>query len=558
MNLKKYYRVSLSRIAPQWTVVAIDLFLVMISMLLAYTLQLEVSSVVYKMSSYVWMIFFSLLCNGIFFSIFRTSVVVIRFSSFVDISRVFVSLTLGYGMLGIGNFAWQVGGGGTALPNGIVFVAYLLNVSFMVALRILVKLLHELMSFDDRRCVNVFVYGFQGTGVNIAKSMRVSRSNRYRVCGFISDEPGMIGKHVMGCRVYANDDRLSEQLKKKRVHTVIVSSEAMANLEQSGMAERMLSEGTHLLTVPPLSDSLNDGIMKDMHIEDWIRRDPVHIDLCREAAYVAGCRVLVIGAAGAVGREIVRQLAALNPGQLILVDQAESPLYDVQLELSDHWEGVDVRVLVADIANRSRMEFIFGQYMPQLVFHAAAYKDISMLDEYPYEAVRTNVAGTKNVVDLSVKYRAAKCMMISTDCASVPLHVMGYSKRLAEMYVQGMSCVATSENSCTKLMVARFGNVYPHDPRSLMTMPEACQLLLMIGNWGENGGIYIFEEAQAEDLLPTNNEKISQLNVRFTDGGDVCRLIDVLTENSCVQNLENIIDEMKKIISKTAVSKIMV
>lgn len=113
-------------------------------------------------------------------------------------------------------------------------------------------------------------------------------------------------------------------------------------------------------------------------------------------------------------------------------------------------------------------------------------------------------------------------------------------------------------NSCTKLMVARFGNVYPHDPRSLMTMPEACQLLLTIGNWGENGGIYIFEEAQAEDLLPTNNEKISQLSVRFTDGGDVCRLIDVLTENSCVQNLENIIDEMKKIISKTAVSKIMV
>ncbi|WP_299991322.1 polysaccharide biosynthesis protein [uncultured Bacteroides sp.] len=248
----------------------------------------------------------------------------------------------------------------------------------------------------------------------------------------------------------------------------------------------------------------------------------------------------------------------LNLGQLILVDQVESSLYDVQLELSDHWEGVDVRVLVADIANRSRMESIFGQYMPQLVFHAAAYKDISMLDEYPDEAVRTNVAGTKNVVDLSVKYRAAKCMMISTDCASVPLHVMGYSKRLAEMYVQGMSCVATSENSCTKLMVARFGNVYPHDPRSLMTMPEACQLLLTIGNWGENGGIYIFEEAQAEDLLPTNNEKISQLSVRFTDGGDVCRLIDVLTENSCVQNLENIIDEMKKIISKTAVSKIMV
>ncbi len=501
MNLKIYYKNFSSRIASKWTILAIDICLVMISMLLACILQLGVSAIVYKMSLYVWMIFFSLFCNLCFFSVFHTYVGVIRFSSFVDIYRVFISLTISYGMLGIGNFCWSALGLGETLPNGIIFIAYILNFTFMVGLRILVKMLHETLSFDNRHCVNVFIYGFRGTGVNIAKSMRVSRNNHYRVCGFISDEPWMIGKHTMGCRVYANDNTLFEHLRKKNVCTIIVSPEVMANLELSGVIGRMLAEGVNVMTVPPLSDCLSDGIIKDLHIEDWLRREPIHIDIRRVAAYVEGHRILITGAAGTVGREIVRQLAALNPYQLILVDQAESPLYDVQLELSDHWKNIEVRVLVADVANHSRMEAIFEQYMPQLVFHAAAYKDISMLEDYPNEAIQVNVLGTKNIADLSVKYKACKCMMISTNYALSPTYAMGYSKCLAEMYVQGISHKVIPENCFTKLMVIRFGDVYPDAPRSLMTMPEACQLILEIGNLGENGGVYVFEDDAAEDIL---------------------------------------------------------
>lgn len=549
MNLKVYYRNLSSRIASKWTILAIDICLVVISMLLACILQLGVSSIIYKVSLYIWMILFSLSCNLCFFSVFHTYVGVIRFSSFVDIYRVFISLTISYGLLGIGNFCWLAFGFGETLPNGIVFIAYILNFTFMVCLRILVKMLHEALSFDDRHCVNVFIYGFRGTGVNIAKSMRVSRNNHYRVCGFISDEPWMIGKHTMGCRVYANNNKLFEHLKRKNVQTVVVAPDKLVDLESSGVMERMLAQNIHVMTVPPLSNCLDDGIIKDIHIEDWLRREPIQADIRKIAAYIEGHRILVTGAAGAVGREIVHQLAALNPYQLILVDQAESPLYDVQLELSDHWKNLEVKVLVADVANRSRMEAIFKQYIPQLVFHAAAYKNISMLEDYAAEALQVNVLGTKNIADLAVKYKVYKCMMISTNHALSPVHVMGYSKRLAEIYMRGLSQKIRQEELTAKLFVVRFADVYPEAPRSLMTLPEACLLILEAGNLGENGGIYVFEDESAEETEATCYDKVRRSREDIAGVDKVCKQIDSLVEKYESGEPLTIINEMKKIIS---------
>lgn len=549
MNLKVYYKNLSSRIASKWTILVVDVCLVVVSMLLACLLQLGVSSVAYKLSLYAWMVCFTLICNLCFFSVFHTYVGVIRFSSFVDIYRVFISLTISYGVLGIGNFCWSAFGLGETLPNGIIFIAYILNFMLMACLRILVKMVHEALSFDNRHCVNVFIYGFRGTGVNIAKSMRVSRYNHYRVCGFISDEPWMIGKHTMGCRIYANDDKLLEHLKKKDVHTIIVSPDKLADIESSDGIKQMLMQDIHVMTVPPLSDCWDDGAIKDIHIEDWLRRESVHIDIRKIATYVEGHRVLITGAAGAVGREIVRQLAALNPYQLILVDQAESPLYDIQLELSDHWKNLEVKVLVADMANYSRLESIFRQYMPQLVFHAAAYKNVSMLEDYVAEAVQVNVLGTKNISDLSVKYKVGKCVIISTGHALHPFHAMGYSKRLAEIYVQGMSQKVIKEELQTQLFIIRFFDVYPYDPHSLMTLSDACQLILEIGNLGENGGIYVFEDQAALETLPTTFEKVRRSKEDVNECDILCRQIASLTERCQSYDTLTIINEMKKIIS---------
>lgn len=549
MNLKVYYKNLSSRIASKWTILAIDTCLVVISMFLACVLQLGISSVAYEISLYVWMMGFSLVCNLCFFSIFDTYVGVIRFSSFVDIYRVFISLTISYGVLGIGNFCWSAIGMGETLPNGIIFIAYILNFVFMVCLRILVKMVHETLSFDNRHCVNVFIYGFRGTGVNIAKSMRVSRNNHYRVCGFISDEPWMIGKHTMGCRVYANDDRLFGSMKKKGAHTIIVSQDKLADLESSGKMKQMLRENIHVMTVPPLSDCWDDGALKDIHIEDWLRREEIQVDIRKIASYVEGQRILITGAAGAVGREIVRHLAALNPYRLILVDQAESPLYDIQLELSDHWKNLDVCVLVADVANYSRMESIFKQYMPQLVFHAAAYKNISMLEDYVSEAVIANVKGTKNVADLAVKYNIGKCVVVSTGQALVPIHAMGYSKRLSEIYVQGLSQKVMDEGLMTKLFIIRFFDVYPDDPHNLITLTEACQLILEIGNIGENGGVYVFEDNAALESQDTCCGRVKRSKERGTACDSVCTRIISLADNCEQYDTLTIINEMKKIIS---------
>ena len=179
------------------------------------------------------------------------------------------------------------------MPNSILFMAYMFTFSLMACMRIAVKMLYEAIAFDARHCVNVFIYGFHGTGVNVAKSLRVSRNNHYRLRGFISDEPDMIGKHTMGCRVYPNDEQLFDRLKKKKVDTIIISPSKVSDLENSGMLDKLFSHDIHVMTVPPLSDCMDDGLIKDIQIEDWLRREPVQVDMRKITAHIEGRRVMV-------------------------------------------------------------------------------------------------------------------------------------------------------------------------------------------------------------------------------------------------------------------------
>lgn len=555
MNFRIYYKYLSSRIASKWTVLLVDVMIVVVSMIFACIFQAELSSVTYRSSLYVWMISVSVLCNVCFFHALRTYVGVIRFSSFVDIYRVFCSLTLGYGVLGLGNFLWSVLGLGETLPSGILFIAYILSFSFMVCMRITVKMLYEAIAFDSRHCVNVFIYGFYGTGVNVAKSLRVNRSNHYRLRGFISDEPDMIGKHTMGCQVYANDDRLFDRLKKKNVQTIIISPGKITDLERSGMLKKLLSHDIHLMTVPPLSDCMDDGLIKDIQIQDWLRREPVQIDMRKIATYVEGRRIMITGAAGAVGRGIVRQLAALNPYQLILVDQAESPLYDVQLELSDHWKNLDVRVLVADVANRTRMEAIFKDTQPQLIFHAAAYKHAQLMQDYVSEAIQSNVLGTMNVVDLAAKYEVSRMVMVSTDKADSPSNALEYCMRLAEIYAQSCGQSLRRVNgSGTNVVIVRFGDVYPEKDQSLMTLPEACMLVLEAGVMGNGGEIYLFEGNSSSSLRSTSFENIEREVSFIYNYKQIRDMLSALVVHSYTEKTAPLVDEMKKIVRELVAS----
>lgn len=535
MNLRVYYKYLSSRIASKWTVLFIDLLIVLISILLSYALNSKISSPTYPVHLYVWMGVLATVCCAIFFGVFHTYVGIIRFSSFVDIYRVLVCLTVSYGLLGLGNLAWSALGMGQTLPNHVLFLAYVFTFSMMVCLRGVVKMFYEAITFDARHGVNVFIYGFHGSEVDVAKSLRVSRYNHYRLRGFISDEPDMIGKHTMGCRVYANDKYLLDHLKRKNVQTIIVSSGKEAEIEKSGVMDALLSRGIQVLTLPPLSDCMDDGVMKDIHIEDWLRREPVQVDIRQIASHIEGHKIMVIGAAGFVGREVIRQVAALNPYQLILVDQAESPLYDVQLELSDDWKNLDVRVLVADVANRTRMESIFKEVSPQVVFHAAAYKNKQLMEDFVSEAIQTNIQGTINVVELALKYNVKRCVLLSNNKEDKQESVVDTTMRVAE--IAALALVSKiKETEDKRLMIARLGEVYPCSPRSLITMAEASLLILEICIKGENLGIYLPGDICESGMVQTWHPKIMRCKTEEYDYERIYEKIVDLVQESYVQS----------------------
>lgn len=505
-----------------WIILLMDVVMVIISCLVAYILRFKFISYYWESSVINHTIVWGVLVNLIFFRVFRTYSNVLRFSSFVDVLNVFVSLSFSYGILIVFAFLLRVCFGIKLMSVTILFIAYVLNFAMMAFSRMAVKTFFEMMNFDRSHSANVFIYGAREAGVNIAKAIRVNLRNHYRLRGFVADEPELINKVIMKVRVYPNDESLLQNMDEHGVQTMIVSPVKMEELKKSDLANRLLEHNVRLLTAPPLSEwngQLNSTQLKEIQIEELLQRDPIVIDIRRVASHLEGKRVMITGAAGSIGSEIMRQVASFNPYKLILVDQAETPLHDIRLELQDRWRDIDAETIVADISNATRMESIFRQYRPQYIFHAAAYKHVPMMEDNVSESIQVNVFGTRTVADLAVKYGAEKFVMISTDKAVNPTNVMGCSKRICEIYVQSLAkkLQAEKKGPFTQFITTRFGNVlgsngsviprfrdqiqkggpvtvtHPEIIRYFMTIPEACRLVLEAGSMGNGGEIYIFD-----------------------------------------------------------------
>lgn len=517
--LKQYLS---AKVLPIWIILLMDVLMVITSCLVAYILRFKFISYYWESSVINHTIVWGVLVNLIFFRVFRTYSNVLRFSSFVDVLNVFVSLSFSYGILIVFAFLLRVCFGIKLMSVTILFIAYALNFAMMAFSRMAVKTFFEMMNFDRSHSTNVFIYGAKEAGVNIAKAIRVNLRNHYRLRGFVADEPELINKVMMGVRVYPNDENLFQKLDEYSVQTMIVSPAKMEELKKSDLANRLLEHNVRLLTAPPLSEwngQLNSTQLKEIQIEELLQRDPIVIDIRRVASHLEGKRVMITGAAGSIGSEIMRQVASFNPYKLILVDQAETPLHDIRLELQDRWRDIDAETIVADISNATRMESIFRQYRPQYIFHAAAYKHVPMMEDNVSESIQINVFGTRTVADLAVKYGAEKFVMISTDKAVNPTNVMGCSKRICEIYVQSLAkkLQAEKKGPFTQFITTRFGNVlgsngsviprfrdqiqkggpvtvtHPEIIRYFMTIPEACRLVLEAGSMGNGGEIYIFD-----------------------------------------------------------------
>ena len=537
--MKKFVRRYLSaNVLPIWIILAMDVVMIGLSLLLAYALRYDFSSQVLDSATMWRTMWLTMVVSLVFFKMFRTYSSVLRLSSFVDIARIFVALFVSYTAVALACMVAPLVTDIRLAPVNVILMAFIINFALMASSRVIVKMMFETIKAGGSSQTNIFIYGAKEAGVSIAKSLRVSMKERYRLRGFIADEPDLYNKLIMGVRVFPNDENLFDILAQKGVKTIIVSPAKRNELKKEENLDRFLKHNIKLLTAPPLSEwnqrGLESGDIKEIQIEDLLQRDPIQIDIRKVASHLEGKRVMITGAAGSIGSEIMRQVATFNPYKLILVDQAETPLHDIRLELMDKWRNLDAETIVADIANQTRMEAIFKEFRPQYIFHAAAYKHVPMMEDNVSESIQTNVAGTRILADLAVKYKAEKFVMISTDKAVNPTNVMGCSKRICEIYVQSLAKKLQKEGGhVTQFITTRFGNVlgsngsviprfkeqirrggpvtvtHPEIIRYFMTIPEACRLVLEAGSMGNGGEIYIFDMGKPVKIVDLAKRMIS-------------------------------------------------
>ena len=537
---------------PFWAIFVLDCAIVLFSMLTVYALNNGFSHTAHVFWPLVGTAAVYLCVYIAGFRIFRTYSGVIRYSSFVDLQRIGFAVTMAFVVIVLLDVSF--GGKGFLVNFRIweLFVSALFATMLMWAVRIVVKYLYDI-SYREKQAQRIFIYGVKQGGISLAKSVRNQEPSTYSLAGFVSDKEEVQSKMLLGVQVYPNDENLVDVMKSKGVGILMVSPLKSEELrENSKMVNRLTKNGIKIFMVPDAKEwdgksELSHTQLKEVDIEDLLPRDKKEVDMEAIGRLLTGKSIMITGAAGSIGSEIVRQVAAFNPLKLVLVDQAETPLHDIRLMMKREWGEIDALTLVSDIKNAARMEDIFKTHRLDYVFHAAAYKHVPMMEDNPSESVQNNVDGTRIIADLAVKYGTKKFVMVSTDKAVNPTNVMGCSKRICEIYVQSLD-KAIKEGKVqgtTQFVTTRFGNVlgsngsviplfrkqilkggpitvtHPDIIRFFMLIPEACKLVLEAGTMGKGGEIFVFDMGKpvkivdlAKRMIYLSNAK--DVEIKFT------------------------------------------
>jgi FlaA1/EpsC-like NDP-sugar epimerase len=483
--------------------------------------------------------------HAIGFRLFHTYDGILRYSSFIDLQRVFYAVVCGaaissvsYPMLhNIDKFDH------INLDYKNIILASLLSTLVLWAIRVIAKTIFD-VSLSDYNIKHAFIYGVKEGGIGLAKQIKNSKPMKFKLMGFISDDTKIKHHHLMGTKVYAPDLNTIRKMRNNNISTLLISPGAINGFRANkDFQDALLAEGIHIYMPTTQEWNRNEQQqLKEVSIEDLLPRDEISIDMESVGAMLHGKSILITGSAGSIGSEMVKQIAKYGPAELILIDSAETPQHDIRLMMAKQFPEIKAETIVTTICSKSRMEHIFKTYLPDYVFHAAAYKHVPMMENNPCESIQNNVYGTKILADLAVKYGVKKFVMISTDKAVNPTNVMGCSKRICEIYVQSLNKAIEKGiiKGKTQFVTTRFGNVLGSngsviplfkkqikaggpvtvtDPRIIryfMLIPEACKLVLEAGTKGNGGEIFVFDMGK-----PVNIADMAQRMINLSGAKNV-------------------------------------
>lgn len=538
---------------PYWGVLTLDSLIVLISGYLGNYLELGGIN----FAQHFWQITLgNLICVLLFiigFRLFHTYTGIIRYSSLIDLQRVGMASLIGSILsflvgIGINSIGIEV----VIMPSVLGCVTLLICTSMLMWVeRMAVRAMFD--TFRTDKAIPVAIYGTKAGGIALANSIRTVKEKQYVLQAFISDGPEMKNVYLMGKRVFLNEEGIAERLKEIKVRAVLVSplkSEKLRNNPE--MVDELVKAGIKIMMMPSAQEwdekhDLSFNQLHEVEIEDLLPRDKIEVDMDAIGKMLTGKRVLITGAAGSIGSEMVRQVAAYKPAELILIDQAETPMHDVRLMMARQFPDIKNETIVSSITDQIHMEKIFEAHKPEYVFHAAAYKHVPMMEDNPAMAVRNNINGTRVIADLAVKYGTKKFVMISTDKAVNPTNVMGCSKRICEIYCQSLNqaIVEGKVKGVTQFVTTRFGNVlgsngsviplfkeqikkggpitvtHPDIIRFFMLISEACKLVLEAGTMGKGGEIFVFDMGRPVKIVDLAKRMIKlsgakDIDIKFT------------------------------------------
>lgn len=519
---------------PRWGVLLLDLLIVLIAFVISYMIGSQILTYDLAARMPIWgQAIFVLVLQGVFFWAFHTYSGILRYSTFVDTLKVTAAVVANGLFLFLANLIVKYVTNYINPPffTTVLVIYVFVAITLLFGWRVIIKTVFEYISHRSKGVDKVLIYGTKSAGLSIAKMLQSNLESQYRPVGFIADKYDDIQHDLLGLTVYPLNEQLMYTLKKHHIRHIIVSPLKMKQINPLVDLKPFIDNNIRILTTPYFTDfsveENNDNIntivgrIESIKVEDLLERPVIEMDTENVGTILEGQTVMVTGAAGSIGSEIVRQVAAFKPQTIVLFEMAESPLHDLTVDLRKEFPNQQFVPVIADVRNVDMVKEVFEEYHPHVVFHAAAYKHVPLMEDFPAQAILANVQGSKTVADMAIKFNAKRFVMVSTDKAVNPTNVMGASKRIAEIYVQSLFLKAAKENAnCTKFITTRFGNVlgsngsvvpyfkkqiaaggpvtvtHPDIIRYFMTIPEASCLVLEAATLGNGGEIFCFDMGQ--------------------------------------------------------------